>query len=145
MSIKSNVIGTTKLREVQSETLEALADFLKPSFGPNGSNTTIGGVNKLTQYTKDGKTILRDIELFGEIENTVKQDIYEVTRNVVKKVGDGTTSAIILSHLIFERLKEFKTDMTPFQLMREFQSTVGEISKAIRSKAKELEIGRVHV
>ena len=97
----TNIIKKEQLREIQSETLALLSDSLVPSFGPMGSNTTISNSSRLTQYTKDGKTILNSIQIAGDIEGTVKQDVYEITRSVVKNVGDGTTSAIILSHLIF--------------------------------------------
>ena len=145
--IISNVVEKEKLREVQSDTLALLAHFLEQSYGPTGSNTVIsGGGQRLTQYTKDGKTILNSIQLFGDIESTVKQDVYEITRSVVKNVGDGTTSAVILSHYIFEELKaaEEELNMTPFEIMRKFQDTVNDIVKNIRSRAKELDLDTVY-
>lgn len=140
----TNIIKKEQLREIQSETLALLSDSLVPSFGPMGSNTTISNSSRLTQYTKDGKTILNSIQIAGDIEGTVKQDVYEITRSVVKNVGDGTTSAIILSHLIFEYLKQFTTNLTPFELMREFQETVDAIITKIRSRSKELDLEGVY-
>ena len=141
----SNVVNKENLRGVQSETLQFLAEALKPSFGPDGSNTTIsGGTQALTRYTKDGKSILSKVMLMGEIEESVRNDLYEITRSVVKNVGDGTTSAVILSHIIFEELRKYKTSLTPFQLTREFQKTVNDIMKNIRSRAKELDLDSVY-
>ena len=144
--IISNVVDEEKFKEVQSDTLAFLATKLEPSFGPMGSNTTISGGDKaLTRYTKDGKSILSNIRLFGDIEKSVAQDVFEITRSVVKNVGDGTTSAVILSHLIFEGLKSLNNkDTNPFELMREFQKTVSKIVTIIRSKAKPLDLDGVY-
>jgi chaperonin GroEL (HSP60 family) len=145
--IRSNVVSGKKLVEVRLETLKFLADCLKLSFGPDGSNTTIsGGTQTLTRYTKDGKSILSKIEVIGDIESSTKEDIYEITRSVVKEVGDGTTSAILLSHLIFEELlkSSISKDLTPFEVMRQFQSVVNDIIKQIKTRSKELDLDAVY-
>ena len=104
MKVINNVVNEETLRQVQSKTLKELADILKKSFGPNGSNACIKKENALSRYTKDGHTIISSLAYNGMIEHSIKEDIESITRHIVKTVGDGTTSAVILSSLIFDSL-----------------------------------------
>lgn len=135
--IISNVVKKEKMREIQSKTLEILKDVLLNSFGPMGSNTIIAKNNMLTKYSKDGKTILENVVFQNIIENSVKSDLEDITRHVVKNVGDGTTSAVILSHIIFEKLKDIEDTTTPYEIIKEFKQAVNNIIKEIENNAKE--------
>ena len=135
--IISNVVGKEKLRQVQLETLDFLKDCLISSFGPKGSTTTIFKDNMLTKYTKDGHSILSDIQMRGVIERSVKQDLEDITRHIVKTVGDGTTSAIILSDLIFKELMEMETTRSPYEIVEDFKSAVEVIKKNIVIQKRE--------
>ena len=135
--IISNVVGKEKLRMVQLETLDFLKDCLISSFGPKGSTTTIFKDNMLTKYTKDGHSILSDIQMRGVIERSVKQDLEDITRHIVKTVGDGTTSAIILSDLIFKELMEMETTRSPYEIVEDFKSAVEVIKKNIVIQKRE--------
>ena len=108
--IHSNIVPKAKVREIQQKTLNIIADGLEKSFGPNGSVTAIvknidtNGVNIDIEYTKDGHTIVKNMAFMNPIERSVQDILTELTRNVVKEVGDGTTSAILLSNEIFNAL-----------------------------------------
>ena len=135
--IFSNVVKKDELREVQLATMEVIKEALTCSFGPMGSNTAIKKDNMLNKYSKDGHTILSNLMFKGTIEQSVKDDLEDLTRHIVKTVGDGTTSAIILSAIIFKGLSELKTDASPYQIIRAFKDCVEEIVEEIRSNAKE--------
>lgn len=134
----SNIVKKDIVREVQREVLSEIKDALLPSFGPMGSTTTLEVANKLTQYTKDGHTILKHLSFKDPIECTVRDDLEELTTYIVKTVGDGTTSAIILSKYIFDEFMKLETDMTPFEIIEKFKSCVNEIKEVIESKTKEV-------
>lgn len=139
--IISNLVKKEKLREVQSETLEVLAEALTNSFGPFGSNTTIcekmnETVNNI-KYSKDGHTILKSILFQNEIENSVKTDLENITRHIVKTVGDGTTSAIILANEIFKTLNELETNRTPYQIIQDLKTIVPKMKEEILSNKVE--------
>lgn len=135
--IISNVVKKEKLREVQLETLDFLKDCLMSSFGPKGSTTTIFKDNMLTKYTKDGHSILSDIQMRGVIERSVKQDLEDITRYIVKTVGDGTTSAVILSDLIFRELIKMETTRSPYEIVEDFKTAVNVIKKNIIIQKRE--------
>jgi len=136
-SIISNIVDNETVTSVQSETLGIIGKALVNSFGPVGSNTIYRQNNLVTKYTKDGYTILKNIKLNGEIENAVKTELEEITRYIVKTVGDGTTSAIILSKIIFDKLKEYKDTLTPFEIISNLEDAVEEIKSYILSRKKQ--------
>ena len=137
MALISNIVKKDVVREVQKEALDEIMSALLPSFGPMGSTTTIDVENKLTQYSKDGHTILKHLSFKDPIECRVRDDLEELTTYVVRTVGDGTTSCAILSKYIFDQFMQLETDMTPFEIIQKFKECVGEIKEVIESRAME--------
>lgn len=139
--IVSNVVPKEKLRKVQSETLQYLKEFISTSFGPMASNSIITkGISDgivVTQYSKDGHTILKNILFNGIIERSVRSDLEDLTRHIVKTVGDGTTSAVVLSSLIFDELVKLETSDSPYEIMRQFKEATKAIKEKIKSRARK--------
>lgn len=139
MKLYTNVVNEQLTKEVQLETLKAIANALVKSFGPMGSNTAIFTENQLTTYTKDGHTILKRIAFNRPIEMSVKNDLEEMTRHIVKTVGDGTTSVILLASYIFEEFyknNKFK-DIPASNLVKLFKDAVDVITARIKEKSVE--------
>lgn len=137
--IFSNVIEKEKIREIQLEVLELLANSLKRSFGPMGSNTMITKRGMLNKYTKDGWSILQDIYLKGVFESAVVSDIKDIVRNVIVEFGDNSTSAIILCYLLYKELVKLEetSNSTPYEIINNFKEAVDNISKRILKNGKE--------
>ena len=143
----SNVVESSELKKIQNTVLQDLALYLKNSFGPKGTNTCIKQLNTLNVYSKDGHTILKNIKFNGIIEQSIKDDIETITLNIVNTVGDGTTSAVILSAIIFEKLLDFieeYSDVSPADIGRTLDEACEDISKAIRDSAKECTIEDIY-
>ena len=140
---KTNVVSGEKLRNIQSITLSQTKDFLSKTFGPMGSNTKIiKGQNQAeitSSYSKDGLKVLSSIINSGPIEASIVDELIAVTRAVEKEVGDGTTSTVILSSLIFDKLRVLadKYNMPPFKLCRLFSQVVDEICDNIMEGARD--------
>lgn len=105
----SNIVPRDVFREVQLETMQRVSEALANSFGPAGSTTLIrSGMDEkdtgVSAYTKDGHRILSSIKFSKPIEMSILDDLKDITRNTVKTVGDGTTSAVMLSAAIFEAM-----------------------------------------
>lgn len=135
--VYSNIVRKDQLRKIQLSTLDSIKNALIPSFGPMGSNTVIKKGNSLTMYTKDGHTILSNIIFNGVIEQSIKDDIQEQTRQIVLEYGDGTTSAIILSDIIFRDLIKLEDKYMPYDIVATFKSVVKDIAAIIKSNARE--------
>lgn len=134
--IRSNILSADTLRGIQTEVLEHLSSVLKQSFGPMGSNTGIKRENALTQYSKDGHTILSNIHYNGVVEESIKDDIETITRYIVKTVGDGTTSAVILCDLIFKGLlNHIDNGYTPNEILKELNAVVSDIKHNLKANA----------
>ena len=61
----------------------------------------------------------------------------EITRYIVKTVGDGTTSAVLLSNEIFKAMCEAETSMSAYSIMRIFKEIVAEMIVKIRENKRE--------
>ena len=152
MQIFSNIVPNETVREVQKNTLEVIANALSNSFGPKGSTTAIvknsdpNEANITIEHTKDGHTIVKNLMFMYPIERSVQELLTELTRHVVKEVGDGTTSAIILCKTVFDALCSNKllNNSSPADTLRKFHSIVEEISKRIQEKGKECTIDDIY-
>lgn len=142
----SNIVKKKQLRAVQQDTLDTLKQSLMLSAGPYGSTTGIIRNGEFTEYTKDGHTILSGIKFNKSIEASIQQELAELTRYIVVKVGDGTTSAVILSSLIFDELcaMEADTKIPPYKIISEFKKVVAELKKMISEKRRDLTLEDVY-
>lgn len=142
--IMNNVVTRNTMRNIQSKTLHELEDILVRSFGPNGSNACIKKENALSRYTKDGHTIIGSIQYNGIIEQSIKDDIESITRHIVKTVGDGTTSAVILAATIFDYIVKLEDQYQPIEIVTALENVVADIKKRIMDTAKELDLQSVY-
>ena len=141
----SNLVENKALKNVQLQTLEKINDVISKTAGPFGSYTMIMHQDRLTEYTKDGHKVLSNLKFFRPLEMAVHDELLGITEHVIKKVGDGTTTAVQLSYYIYKQLCE-NTDkwreqgITPYQIISEFQSVVKELSDYIENDGKELDL-----
>lgn len=144
--VASNIVKKEQLREVQKQTLANLKDALIHSAGPYGSTTGIIRDGQFTEYTKDGHTILESIKYNRSIESSIQKELTELTRYIVVKVGDGTTSAVILSSLIFDELCALEVDkkMPPYKIIELFKDIVEVLKKNILTKRRNLTLDDVY-
>ena len=136
--ILTNVADPDITKEVQRKTFKLLRSYLEPSFGPKGSNTGIMKDENTMLYTKDGHTILKHIKLQNPIETAIRNNLEDLTTDIVKKVGDGTTSAIILSDIVYNMIEDILDDDTnPYDFNKTFKKVVEDISERILQNAQE--------
>jgi len=148
----SNIVPKNVLREVQLETIERIANALANSYGPSGSTTLIRKGDDVkgsgvTAYTKDGHSILGAIKFNKPIEMSILDDLKDITRNTVKTVGDGTTSAVILSYEIFRALNEIISDHANFTekaVVAELQKVVKDITTIIENSKQKPTIDKIY-
>ena len=152
MKMYSNIVPEEKVREVQKETLNIISDALCKSFGPKGSSTAFvknidpKGANVVVEHTKDGHTIVKNIQFLHPIERSVQDILTDLTRHVVNEVGDGTTSAIILCKTVFDKLCDNNViiENSPADTMKRIDSIVKEVSNRIISKGRECTLDDIY-
>lgn len=140
-NLYSNIVPKDVLRKVQSDTLNTISNALSCSFGPDGQNTAYRNQKDITRYTKDGHTILKNLKFVGAIEFTMRDDLEGITRRIVTTVGDGTTSAVILSTLLFEGLRKASAmGINEKQLIADLDKAINEACDVIQQNGKEATI-----
>lgn len=84
-------------KELEEELLR-MQEVVGSTIGPGGSLVAINGIHgKPVHYTKDGVTVLKAYEPENEMYKGVVDIIREGSLNVMKEVGDGTTSTLLLA------------------------------------------------
>ena len=150
--IYSNIVPVDKVREKQKETLQILSDSLSNSFGPMGSHTAIvknldkNGTAINVEYSKDGHTIIKNILFNDTIERSVQDLLTELTRYIVKDVGDGTTSAVLLCNAIFSHMYNNQSliSESPYDIITKIDDSIKEVIKRIESKARECTLDDIY-
>lgn len=141
----SNIVDKKNLQDVQLKTLDEISKTLANTAGPYGSNTIIlgdPGKGKPDSYTKDGHKTLRHIDFFDPLEKSIQTQLLEVTEYIVKTVGDGTTSTVMLCNSVYQSLYSFfqKNEKIPvFKVVNTINQVIKEVQDKIRSHGREIE------
>src|ERR1700693_6033128 len=102
-----------------------LADAVKVTLGPKGRNVVIEKKFGSPTITKDGVTVAKEIELKDPMENVGAQLVREVASKTSDVAGAGTTTATVLSQVIFrEGVKTVAAGATPMALRRGIEKAV---------------------
>lgn len=146
MATYSNIIEKPILRKVQKDTLAEIRKSLMNSFGPMGSNTIINKQKSLTMYTKDGHTIMSNLAFRRPIEESIVKDMVDQTHHVVKEYGDGTTSAVILSDIIFNGISDLESSgkYIPSDIIAAFNKVVARMTEIIKDNGRECTLDDIY-
>lgn len=137
-----NAIPREDFQELILSTFNSVAEVLGNSLGPLGSTTTILD-GMYTSATKDGWTIFNHLRA----GNIYKAMIFNLIKGPCSRlnntVGDGTTTAVVLTSLIFKAYSDHREEIERhYRLPREFtaawDSVVAELGEIIRGYAKKL-------
>lgn len=82
--------------------VKKLADAVSITLGPKGRNAIIALEGQVPTTTKDGVSVARQVKLQDVEENVGAQIVAEAAIKTSTEAGDGTTTATILAHAIYE-------------------------------------------
>ncbi len=126
-----------KAREGILEGVNLLADTAKVTLGPRGRNVLLERSFGAPLITKDGVTVVKEIELEGKFENMGAQLIREVATKTSDVAGDGTTSATVLAQAIVrEGLRLLAAGYDPMSLKRGIDAAVATAIEAVKAQSK---------
>lgn len=83
--------------------VDKLANAVKTTLGPGGSNVIIEENNRTAHITKDGVTVAKSVYLEDPIENLGTQIVKEAASRTAIMAGDGTTTATVLAQAILNQ------------------------------------------
>ena len=147
----SNVVPEKLVRKAQLDAMKLFADTISCTYGPMGGFTAYSKYNTANQksvvsfYSKDGFTILKNIELDRPIEGLLKEEIRDICTQVIKTVGDGTSSAVILSYYIFKGLLELELKgYSKRELIIALKEVINDISKLVLERKKDVDLDDIY-
>jgi chaperonin GroEL len=102
------------MKKVEKLTIADIYNYVTPyaecvssTYGPNGANVLIqtdGG----QMITKDGVTVSNSLEYSCPVQSLVVNVLKQAARETVSKVGDGTTSTVVVAHSLLHGLSKLK-------------------------------------
>ena len=132
----------TDARERMIRGVDILANTVKVTLGPRGRNVLFdkfGG----PRVTKDGVTVVKEIELEDRFENMGAQMLREVASKTSDEVGDGTTTATLLAHaIVHEGAKAVAAGMNPMDLRRGINTAVNAVVDELHKRARKVSTNR---
>jgi len=107
---KTNVKNDKSTKEIIERTLNFVSGVISSSLGPYGANTIIQDRGMHHVVSKDGYTILNRIMIYEAAPRTLLDLIRNISRNLVKTVGDGSSSAIVAAKELYYELNRYKNE-----------------------------------
>jgi len=126
-------------RDALKRGVDALANAVKVTLGPQGRNVVIDKKFGGPSITKDGVSVAKEIELEDTIENMGAQMVKEVASKTADLAGDGTTTATVLAQAIVSNgLKNVAAGANPMDLKRGIDKAVSVVVKNLKSQSQEV-------
>jgi len=126
-------------REQLLKGVNTVADAVKVTLGPKGKNVVLGQSYGAPHVTKDGVSVAKKIECEDQVENIGAQLTKEGASKTNDVVGDGTTTAIVLTQAIVQAgHKRVIAGGNPMDLKRGIDQAVECVSKGLRAQSKEI-------
>jgi len=113
-----------------------LADTAQVTLGPRGRNVLLQRSFGAPLVTKDGVTVVKEIELEDKFENMGARMIREVATKTSDTAGDGTTTATVLSRAILrEGLRLQAAGFDPMELKRGIDAAVEKVIEGLKAQS----------
>ena len=130
-------------KKSMKEGIDILANAVKTTLGPNGTNVVINKDGKI-HVTKDGVTVAKSIVIEDEIQNTGAQLIKEAAAKTNDDAGDGTTTSTVLAQAIInEGLKVISYGVSPISLKEGIDTAVKSITEYIKKVAVPVDSDKI--
>ena len=139
MSAKQ-ILFNENAREAMKKGIDKLAEAVRMTLGPRGRAAVIEKSYGAPQVTFDGVTVAKEIELQDKYENLGAEFIKQAADKTNDKVGDGTSTAVVLAHAMIEEgeraIKE--KGFNVIQLAEELKKGSEAVLKALEAQKEEI-------
>ena len=116
-----------------------VAEAARVTLGPKGRNVMIQRSYGAPLITKDGVTVVKEIEFEDRFQNMGAKLIREVAQKTSDDAGDGTTTATVLARAIVrEGVKLIAAGMAPMDIRRGIEAAVSAAVEAIKKMARPI-------
>lgn len=133
------IVFSEEARQALKQGVDKLANAVKVTLGPKGSNVILDKGYGTPSITNDGVTIAKEIELPDRLENIGASLVKEVAIKTNDVAGDGTTTATVLAQAIIgEGFKNVTAGASPVVLKRGLNKGAEAVIKALHKLAKPI-------
>ncbi|WP_041661416.1 chaperonin GroEL [Acaryochloris marina] len=109
----------TAARHALEQGIDLLTEAVAVTLGPRGRNVVLEQKFGPPQIVNDGITIAKEIELDNPLANTGVALLRQVAAKTNDAAGDGTTTAVVLSHaMVKEGLRNIAAGANPMAIRR---------------------------
>ena len=134
---KVNLHGQARIGILNGVNL--IADTAQVTLGPKGRNVLLSKSFGAPVVTKDGVTVVKEIELYDKFENMGAKMLREVATKTSDIAGDGTTTATILSRAILrEGLRLHASGFDPMALKRGIDAAVEKVVEGVKDQSRSV-------
>ena len=124
-------------RDQLKKGVDELANAVKVTLGPKGRNVIIEKKFGAPHITKDGVSVVKEIELADPYMNTGAQLVKSVASKTNDDAGDGTTTATLLAQaIITEGLRNVTAGANPMDLKLGIDKTVTKVVESIKAQSE---------
>ena len=150
--MSKQITFSEEARQALKRGVDKLANTVKVTLGPKGSNVVLEKSYGSPIITNDGVTIAKEIELADKLENIGASLVKEAATKTNDVAGDGTTTAALLAQaIITEGLKNITSGTNPMVLKKGLEKGVeavvaelrGKISKPISKKEEIVQVATI--
>lgn len=135
-----NIIFDEKARQSLKKGIDKLAQAVKITLGPKGSNVILDRGFGSPLITNDGVTIAKEIELEDKTENLGAEVLKQAAEKTNDVAGDGTTTAIVLAwSIITTGFKNVTAGANPLGIKRGIDKAVQMIKKELKNISQKVE------
>ncbi|MEK7212457.1 MAG: chaperonin GroEL [Patescibacteria group bacterium] len=96
------ILFNENARAAMKKGMDKLAEAVRMTLGPRGRAAVIEKGYGAPQVTFDGVTVAKEVELEDKWENLGADFIKQAAEKTNDNVGDGTTTAVVLAHVLIE-------------------------------------------
>ena len=128
-------------RKKLREGIKTVADAVGSTLGPQGRNVILESENVVggLTVTKDGVTVLRNINLLDPVHNLAAQLVRQASERTVTTAGDGTTTAAVLTNAIIEAADSLITeDDNRTDILRNIVAISEDVEKQLTKMSKKV-------
>ena len=114
-----------------------VAEAARVTLGPRGRNVMIQKSWGAPTVTKDGVTVVKEIELEDRFQNMGAKLIREVAQKTSDIAGDGTTTATVLARaMVREGIRLLAAGFAPMELKRGMDAACKKVVETLKGMAK---------
>ena len=131
------IVMNDELRSIMINAVDLICDAISSTLGPSGNNVIISA-DLAPFITNDGVTIAKNISSDDEQINSILEIIKEASLKTNDKVGDGTTTTLVILQSIFkEGLRMINSGVNPIILKSQLNKTLYTVLNFIDELKKE--------